>query len=170
MAERQFRTLTKRTVDRLSVNGKDAVFWDNDLPGFGVRVYPSGRKVFVVQTRAFGDQAFADRGVDFVAQRPRRGNYPGRFALQLVRQVQPLARGLGPDIAILHLPDVVAEPGERALHVAGEAARIAAFNTASRWRRMSSIIAVCIPAALSCANGFAAAFRFASPAAAPCCA
>ena len=46
MAERQYRTLTKRTVDRLSVNGKDAVFWDNELPGFGVRVYPSknGRK------------------------------------------------------------------------------------------------------------------------------
>ena len=54
MAERQYRTLTKRTVDRLSVNGKDAVFWDNELPGFGVRVYPSGKKVFVVQTRAFG--------------------------------------------------------------------------------------------------------------------
>ena len=42
MAERQYRTLTKRTVDRLAVNGKDAVFWDNELPGFGVRVYPSG--------------------------------------------------------------------------------------------------------------------------------
>ena len=54
MAERQYRTLTKRTVDRLLVNGKDAVFWDNELPGFGVRVYPSGKKVFVVQTRAFG--------------------------------------------------------------------------------------------------------------------
>ena len=54
MAERQYRTLTKRTVDRLTVNGKDAVFWDNELPGFGVRVYPSGKKVFVVQTRAFG--------------------------------------------------------------------------------------------------------------------
>ena len=54
MAQRQFRTLTKRTVDRLSVNGKDAIFWDRDLPGFGVRVYPSGKKVSVVQTRAFG--------------------------------------------------------------------------------------------------------------------
>ena len=54
MAQRQFPTLTKRTVDRLSVNDKDTVFWDRDLPGFGVRVYPSGKKVFVVQTRAFG--------------------------------------------------------------------------------------------------------------------
>ena len=54
MAQRQYRTLTKRSVDRLSVNGKDAIFWDRELPGFGVRVYPSGKKVFVVQTRAFG--------------------------------------------------------------------------------------------------------------------
>ena len=54
MAQAQHRTLSKRVVDRLSVNGKDAVFWDRDLAGFGVRVYPSGKKVFVVQTRAFG--------------------------------------------------------------------------------------------------------------------
>ena len=54
MAQAQYRTLSKRVVDRLSVNGKDAVFWDPDLAGFGVRVYPSGKKFFVVQTRAFG--------------------------------------------------------------------------------------------------------------------
>ena len=40
-------TISKRIVDSLSVEGKDAVFWDHDLPGFGVRVYPSGRKVYV---------------------------------------------------------------------------------------------------------------------------
>ena len=45
---------TKRAVDALMVTGKDAVFWDRDLPGFGVRVYASGRKVFVVQFRANG--------------------------------------------------------------------------------------------------------------------
>ena len=54
MAKRQYRTLNKRMVDGLSVDGKDAVFWDRDLPGFGVRVYPSGANVFVVQTYAFG--------------------------------------------------------------------------------------------------------------------
>ena len=54
MAERQYRMLSKRTIDRLAVNGKDAVFWDHELPGFGVRVYPSGAKVYVVQTRAGG--------------------------------------------------------------------------------------------------------------------
>ena len=43
--------LTKRSVDALSVPSGDAVFWDRDLPGFGVRVHASGRKVYVVQTR-----------------------------------------------------------------------------------------------------------------------
>ena len=52
MPEREYLTLSKRIVDRLAVDGKDAVFWDRGLPGFGVRVYPSGRKVYVVQTRA----------------------------------------------------------------------------------------------------------------------
>ncbi len=54
MAEPQHRTLSKRIIDRLSVDDKDTVFWDRDLPGFGVRVYPSGAKVYVVQSRAFG--------------------------------------------------------------------------------------------------------------------
>lgn len=54
MARPQGHALTKRIVDRLSVDGKDAIFWDRDLPGFGVRVYPDGRKLSVVQTRAFG--------------------------------------------------------------------------------------------------------------------
>ena len=46
--------LTSRTVEALSVEGRDAVFWDRDLPGFGVRVYRTGRKVWCVQTRGPG--------------------------------------------------------------------------------------------------------------------
>ncbi|MXX16399.1 MAG: DUF4102 domain-containing protein, partial [Gammaproteobacteria bacterium] len=54
MAKLEYRTISKRTVDGLSVEDKDAVFWDRQLPGFGVRVYPSGSKVYVVQTRING--------------------------------------------------------------------------------------------------------------------
>ena len=43
--------VSKRTVDALAVETGDAVFWDGDLPGFGVRVYATGRKTYVVQTR-----------------------------------------------------------------------------------------------------------------------
>ena len=42
MNARQYRTLSNRIVDRLAVDDKDAVFWDRELPGFGLRVYPSG--------------------------------------------------------------------------------------------------------------------------------
>ena len=40
MHQPSYRTLSKRTVDRLSVDDKDTVFWDRELPGYGVRVYP----------------------------------------------------------------------------------------------------------------------------------
>ena len=42
--------LTKRIVDRLSAHGKDAIFWDRDLAGFGVRVHATGRKLYIVQS------------------------------------------------------------------------------------------------------------------------
>ena len=42
---------TNLTVDALRVEAKDAVFWDRCLRGFGVRVYPSGRRVYTVQIR-----------------------------------------------------------------------------------------------------------------------
>jgi len=54
MAKLKFRTISKRTVDALAVEDRDAVFWDDRIPGFGVRVYPSGSKVYVVQTRHRG--------------------------------------------------------------------------------------------------------------------
>ena len=50
----EYLSLSKRIIDRLLVDDKDTVFWDRDLPGFGIRVYPSGAKVYVVQTRGFG--------------------------------------------------------------------------------------------------------------------
>ena len=46
--------LTKRVVDGLAVERGDRVFYDRDLTGFGVRVYASGRKVYVVHARAPG--------------------------------------------------------------------------------------------------------------------
>ena len=48
------RILCERFVAGLRPGGRDIVLWDAALPGFGVRVYPSGRKVYVVQARAGG--------------------------------------------------------------------------------------------------------------------
>ncbi len=46
--------ITKRTVEALKVATKDYIAFDTDLPGFGVRVMPSGRRFFLVQYRRHG--------------------------------------------------------------------------------------------------------------------
>ncbi|MYB13756.1 MAG: DUF4102 domain-containing protein [Rhodospirillaceae bacterium] len=50
------RKLTHRTVEGFRANGGDAVYWDGELTGFGVRVRASGRKNYIVQTRVCGRQ------------------------------------------------------------------------------------------------------------------
>ncbi|QKJ91623.1 tyrosine-type recombinase/integrase [Agrobacterium pusense] len=44
--------LTKRMIDGLAAGDKDYFEWDDELPGFGIRVWPSGRKTYVAQYRA----------------------------------------------------------------------------------------------------------------------
>jgi integrase len=46
--------LTKSTIDGLASREKDIVYWDEGLPGFGVKVTPRGRKVFVALYRTVG--------------------------------------------------------------------------------------------------------------------
>jgi hypothetical protein len=46
--------LTKTVIDALPISSKDIVHWDTGCPGFGVKVTPKGRKVFVVLYRTAG--------------------------------------------------------------------------------------------------------------------
>ena len=48
--------ISRRSVEPLGVERGDALFWDRDLTGFGVRVYATGRKVYVVQMRGPTDK------------------------------------------------------------------------------------------------------------------
>lgn len=57
--------LTKRVLDELSYDRKSGgqYAWDDDLAGFGVRIYPSDRKVFVITYRTRdGHQRFYTLG------------------------------------------------------------------------------------------------------------
>jgi integrase len=48
------RKLTKSALDGLPKPTKDIVYWDTGSPGFGVKVTPKGRKVFIVLYRTAG--------------------------------------------------------------------------------------------------------------------
>ena len=104
MPETHYRRISKRVVDRLSVDGRDAVFWDRELPGFGIRVYPSGRKVYVVQTRHNGKsrRVAVDRHGEFTPDRARKD------AAQILAR---LKAGLPP--AEPEAPPTVADLAER---------------------------------------------------------
>ena len=44
--------ITKRLVDAAEARTAEYFVWDSEIPGFGLRVLPSGRKGDVVQYRA----------------------------------------------------------------------------------------------------------------------
>ena len=46
--------LTKSAIDALPTPSSDVVYWDAAYPGFGVKITPKGRKVFIVLYRTGG--------------------------------------------------------------------------------------------------------------------
>ena len=76
--------LTKRFVDDLLPSDKDYLVWDTELKGFGVRIYPTGRKQYVVQYRANG--------------RSRRTNV-GQYNVMTAEEARKEARLIQADVA-----------------------------------------------------------------------
>ncbi|WP_395666315.1 tyrosine-type recombinase/integrase [Methylocella sp.] len=46
--------LTKRIVDAAGAREKDYFLWDDELPGFGLRIFASGKRSYLIQYRAAG--------------------------------------------------------------------------------------------------------------------
>ena len=64
MTDSVLGSITDHTVAALPA-GTDTVVWDGALRGFGVRVYPTGRQVYIVQTRARGQKAKRVKVADY---------------------------------------------------------------------------------------------------------
>ena len=114
MAKLRRTTISRSTVEKLEAD-RDTVFWDSELLGFGVRVYPTGRKVYVVQTRTGGESGkrvtVGRHGVITPEEARRR-------AALIVSRIkagedpipEPLAATKGPtvaDLAAVYLEEIV---------------------------------------------------------------
>lgn len=53
--------LTKRLLDTAPASNRDQFLWDSEIKGFGVRIWPSGRKTFVAKYRVGGGRSGATR-------------------------------------------------------------------------------------------------------------
>lgn len=81
------RKLTKPSVDRMTADeGREKIYWDAELPGFGLRVKPSGTKSFIVQYR--------NRSTG----RSRRKTLGTLGPLMTLHQAKEIARGILSDV------------------------------------------------------------------------
>lgn len=53
----QKKKIGKSLVDALKADTVPVISWDTEIPGFGVRAYPSGRKVYLLKYRLGGGRA-----------------------------------------------------------------------------------------------------------------
>lgn len=81
------KKLTKSSVDRIEADeGREQIYWDAELPGFGLRVKPSGTKSFIVQYR--------NRSTG----RSRRKTIGTLGPLMTLHQAKEMARGILSDV------------------------------------------------------------------------
>src|SRR5579859_7263919 len=48
--------LTEAAIDAVALDGRDRIVFDSALPGFGVRVTPAGKRLFIIRARSGGRQ------------------------------------------------------------------------------------------------------------------
>lgn len=82
--------ITKTLIDKLADTGADTTHWCDDLPGFGVRVQPGGRKTYVVRYRT-------QDGTQRKQKLGRTSDFPPDKARELARAIfYQVAQGKDP--------------------------------------------------------------------------
>ncbi len=85
--------LTKRTLDSIKYKGANNsrdVRWDDLLPGFGVRVYPSGKKAFVLSYRVSGRKRMFTIGRYGVYTLKRAEDEAREYLVSISKGIDPL--------------------------------------------------------------------------------
>lgn len=82
--------LNKKTIDQITVPEKDVFYWDRDLKGFGLKVYKSGKKTFILQARLNGESRRYTIGV---YGQPWSPDQARETALQMLADI---AKGIDP--------------------------------------------------------------------------
>lgn len=137
--------LTKRSVEALKPNEKDYIAFDGELPGFGVRIKPSGKRIFLIHYRIHG----RSRRVTLGRFGPVTAEVARREAMRLLGE----ARGLGSDPAAARdferRANTITQLGERFLdqHSGSAASPPPNPNTAARSKSSS------IPSSASSVRG-----------------
>lgn len=96
--------LTKRSLEGMEIKEKDYLVWDSAMRGFGVRVYPSGKKTYLVQYR--------------VARRTRRITI-GQHGVLTTEEARKRARQLLGEVAHGRDPSEEKQARRRAPTIAG---------------------------------------------------
>jgi integrase len=116
--------LTERSVEALvPVAGRRVLAWDSDLSGFGVRVSPSGERVYVLKLRAGGRQRWLTLG---------------RYGVVKTADARKRARELLGDVSRGADPAASRDAGRRAATVAELAERYLAQHAEPK-KKTSSI-------------------------------
>jgi integrase len=79
--------ITKRVVDSKPPGEKDIFVWDSELPGFGLKITPAGRKVYVAQSRVGGKTVRVTIG-------PHGVFTPEQARLEAKKKLGELAKGI----------------------------------------------------------------------------
>ena len=109
-------------MNALRARSKAYVVWDRDLPGFGVRVLASGRKVFVVQAHGPGG-----------SRRVTIGPHGGLSAAEARKRALVLVR------RIRHGEDPGAEPAASGATVAAYDVRVSTHASPRAWASAASV-------------------------------
>ena len=84
--------LTKRVVDSATQSDRLITIWDSEIPGFGLKVHPSGRKTYVYKYRVGGGRGGRRREPTLGVHGVLTPDQARKLALNMAREV-----GLGND-------------------------------------------------------------------------